>query len=379
MYLIALKMLVGERAKYLGLVFGIAFSTLLMSQQVAIFTGIMTRAAGIIQGMYEIDIWVMHPEVQYIEELKPMPAKDLFRVRSVEGVEWAVPMYKGLASARVEGQKLMQVYIIGVDDATLVGRPPDMLMGDWNALREPDTGIMDRSGFEFTWPGRPYAIGDVLEINDQRIRIGALADSPPPFMTFPVIFTRYSKALQISPGERNRMSFVMVKAKPDVPLGELTKRIHEQTGLQALTKKEFEWRSVNYLLTRTGIPINFGITVLLGFIVGSVVAGQTFYIFVIENLKQFGALKAIGVTNGQILRMVGLQACVVAFIGFSIGIGLTALFFYATKDVTALRGFYLPWQVIGITAVAVAIIMALASLVSIRKVFVLDPAVVFRG
>ena len=36
-----------------------------------------------------------------------------------------------------------------------------------------------------------------------------------------------------------------------------------------------------------------GITVALGFIVGAAVVGQTFYIFVLENLRQFGALKAM--------------------------------------------------------------------------------------
>jgi putative ABC transport system permease protein len=159
----------------------------------------------------------------------------------------------------------------------------------------------------------------------------------------------------------------------------VARRIEEQTGLQALTWREFLWRSVEHYMTRTGIPVNFGITVALGFIVGAAVAAQTFYIFVIENLRQFGALKAIGVSDGQILRMVMLQAIVVAAIGFGIGIGLCALFFRATADVTAMRGFVLHWQVVAGTAVAVAVIMVLSSIASIRKVFVLDPAVVFRG
>ena len=42
---VALRMLLGDRAKYIGLIFGIAFSTMLMSNQVAIFTGLMLRTA----------------------------------------------------------------------------------------------------------------------------------------------------------------------------------------------------------------------------------------------------------------------------------------------------------------------------------------------
>jgi putative ABC transport system permease protein len=136
---------------------------------------------------------------------------------------------------------------------------------------------------------------------------------------------------------------------------------------------------VEHYLTRTGIPVNFGITVALGFIVGAAVAAQTFYIFVLENLRQFGALKAIGVTDRQILGMVLLQATVVAAIGYALGIGLCALFFESTNDLTALRGFVLHWQVVAGTAAAVLAIMVLSSIASIRRVFVLDPAVVFRG
>jgi hypothetical protein len=56
---IALKMLTGDRAKYLGLVFGITFATLLMSQQVSIFIGLMTRTASQIVDVREADVWAV--------------------------------------------------------------------------------------------------------------------------------------------------------------------------------------------------------------------------------------------------------------------------------------------------------------------------------
>jgi putative ABC transport system permease protein len=77
--------------------------------------------------------------------------------------------------------------------------------------------------------------------------------------------------------------------------------------------------------------------------------------------------------------MVILQALVVGAIGYALGIGLCALFFWATSDVTALLGFVLRWEVMAGTGLAVLVIMVLSSIASIRKVFVLDPAVVFRG
>lgn len=175
------------------------------------------------------------------------------------------------------------------------------------------------------------------------------------------------------------MSFVLVHPRPGVGVGDLARRIKDQTGMAALTREEFSWRTILYYLRYTGIPVNFGITIALAFIVGTVVAGQTFYIFTIENLRQFGALKAIGVTNARITGMILLQALVVGLTGFGIGMGLTAAFFESTKDIIHLRNFFLPWQVMVGVGVAVIVIVFLASLLSIRRVLVLEPAVVFRG
>ena len=101
MKLIAIKMLVGDRARYLGILMGLTFASLLITQQSAIFTGLMARTCGFITDTGLPDIWVMDPKVQFIDDLKPLQSTELYRVRGVEGVEWAVPLYKGLLKARL--------------------------------------------------------------------------------------------------------------------------------------------------------------------------------------------------------------------------------------------------------------------------------------
>ena len=125
--------------------------------------------------------------------------------------------------------------------------------------------------------------------------------------------------------------------------------------------------------------MNFGITITLGFIIGVAIAGQTFYLFTLENLKQLGALKAMGLSNARIVGMILLQALIVGFIGYGIGMGLAAAFFESTSQVTALAGLHIYGEVMAGTGVAVLVIVVLASLLSIRRVLVLEPAIVFRG
>ena len=116
------------------------------------------------------------------------------------------------------------------------------------------------------------------------------------------------------------------------------------------------YRTIKYYLIYTGIPINFGITVFLGFLVGTAIAGQTFYNFTIENIKQFGSLKAMGASNGRIVAMILLQAAVVGALGYGLGVGLSTLFGFKTLDrwgnPTELA-YFTPWQLLPITAAAI--------------------------
>ena len=377
---VALRMLLGDRAKYLGLIFGVAFSTMLMSNQVSIFSGLMLRTASQILDAREADIWVMDPRVEYVDEIEPMTDMQLERVRGVEGIEWAVPFFKGLTIAHAADGLMQQVILLGADDATLIGVVPRLTMGSLADLKQPDAVIIDRAGFIHMWPGEMPALGKVVELNDHRGVIVGISEASPPFTTFPVVYTKYSSAMNYVGRTRKQMSFILVHARPGVDTQMLARRITADTGLKALTWYDFVWATIRYYLTRTGIPVNFGITVALGFIVGAAVVGQTFYIFVIENLRQFGCLKAMGVANWTILRMVLLQALVVASVGYAIGIGFCALFFETTSRVAInLRAFELPWQVAVGTAGAVCLIIVIAGIASVRKVMVVDPAIVFRG
>lgn len=113
--------------------------------------------------------------------------------------------------------------------------------------------------------------------------------------------------------------------------------------------------------------------------VGALVSGHKFSLFILENMKYFGALKAIGVTSIRIAGMIVMQALIVLAIGYSIGISLTALFFELTKDNLDLRGFRLLPGIMALTGGLIFVVVLAAAILSVRRVVVADPAVVFRG
>jgi len=379
MNFVALKMLTGDRAKYLGLVFTIAFCTFLLENQSSIFAGIMKRTGSQIADVTDAEIWVMDPKTEYFEQTKALKDTDLTRVRGVEGVEWAVKLFKGNPVARTLNGKFDVSICLGLDDATLAGAPRKMLLGSWERLREPDSVVIDKAGYVLLFPDEPLQLDRTLELNDHKATIVGISDASAPFASYPVMHTRYSQAVNFVGRERTQLSFVLVRPQPGGDPLELSQRIEKHTGLRARTSDQFRWDCVLYYLRHTGIPLNFGITIAIALIVGVVVAGQTFYIFTIENLKQFGALKAIGVTNWRITSMIMLQALTVGAMGFSLGSGMCAAFFAITLNNLPTRGMVLMWQNAIGTGVAILFVVILASLISIRRVLVLEPAEVFRG
>ncbi len=375
---IAIRMLVGNPGKYLSMIAGIAFASLLISQQASIFVGLMRLTASQIRDIQGAEIWVMDANVQFIDDLKPMSENELYRVRGVEGVAWAVRLYKGLSRARLADGAYQQVILLGLDDGTLVGAPREILYGRLEDLNRPDAIIMDENGVRQLWPEDPFRLGRVFEMNERRAVLVGVCKASRTFQTFPVVYTRYTQAVRFIPPERKVMTFVLAEPQPGSNPEQVCARIEQQTGLKARTRTQFIWDTIWYYMEKTGIPINFGITVVLGLIVGTAIAGQTFYLFTVENLRHFGTLKALGVTNDRIVLMVLTQALLVGLVGYGLGVGAAAIFGEATKDASRLA-FYMPWQVLAITGVAVSLMVVISSLLCIRKVLVLEPAVVFRG
>ncbi|HEX5472312.1 MAG TPA: ABC transporter permease, partial [Lacipirellulaceae bacterium] len=352
-----------------------------IAQQASIFCGLMLQTSGQIRDIDArgADIWVMDRNVQFSDDIKPLSENDLYRVRGVPGVSWAVRLYKGLTRSRLADGNFQQTILLGLDDATLVGAPPNMILGNLFDLRKPDAVIMDLEGYHLLWPGEKPRIGKRFEMNDHVAEIVGICKASRTFQTFPVVYTRYTQALEFVPPERKVLSFVLAEPQHGLDVHEVCRRIEAQTNLRAVTGKEFEWITMRYFMEKTGIPFNFGITVALGFIVGTAIAAQTFYLFTIENIKQYGALKAMGAGNWSLMGMILLQALLVSTIGFALGIGAASWFGKLASLPSSRLAFYMPWEVFIGTGLAVGAISILSSLLSMQRVMVVEPAVVFQG
>lgn len=373
---VALKMLFGDRAKYLMLLCGLTFAVMLIVQQGSIFWGLMMWSQASITNL-NVPIWVTDPGIAQVDEVKPIADTAVDRVRSIDGVEWAVPLYKGLLRARLANGEYHQITLTGLESATLIGRPAEVLEGRFEDILEPDAVALDQWAVERMGGPTVVKVGTIFELNDKLARVVAIAKTQKSFTNIPVVYTTYERALRYVPRERRTLSYVLAKARDGVPVADVIHRIRTETGLGAFTAEDFGLKTIMWVLNNTGIGINFGTTILLGFIVGMAIAGQTFYLFTIENLRQFGALKAMGASTVTLARMILLQALTVGLTGYGVGVGLATAF-----GVLTAQGGNLPfaetWQLLLLVLVALLTICLVSASVSILKLMRLEPAIVFR-
>lgn len=374
MYFIALRMLLGDTTKFLAIVFGLTFSTTLIVQQGSIFTGILRRAGASVEAIPQADIWVMHPATRYYDARKPIEDTALQRVQGIEGVEWAQRLYVGGGSAQLPDGSYTPVQIVGVERATKLGLPSDLKGTDERAIEFPEAVFWDDAGIAaYTH----IKTGDLLQINERRARVVGQATAPRTFSGTPTIYTTYERAIEYSPGERKRLTYVLARVKPGYAPDTVAREIKRKTGLGAMTSSDFFWATVFFFIRNTGIALNFAVTVSLGLVVGVAVSGQTFYTFTAENIKHFASLKAMGVKKQSLIRMVLLQAAVVGLIGWGIGSGVAAVF-GMNMNPRSVLAFLLTPQLLLISIVTTLATVLLAAVISIRRVLKVEAAIVFR-
>ena len=390
---IALNMLVADRAKFAGLLFGIAFTSFLLTFAASYFCGFMTSGYALLSENPSADVWVMDPAVASPERTINLPNWALARVRGVDGVRAASALIVGTADVRFPDGRFQSFEVIGVDDATLAGAPA---LGAPGELRARNAVIVDAGGTEDKlltpvspadrWPHdgphlqaptRELAAGDELLVNEQLVRVIGRSEGLPRFPPRPLLYTTQSTALRILPVEPHRTTFVMVKAAQGVDPDALAAEISRRTGLRARSRAQFVEDTVRWYLVNSEDVGDIAAMLTLAMTMGFGVTGVMLFMFTYERQAQYAVLKALGAMPATLVRMVLAQAAVCALLGTGLGLGLCGV----VGEIVIALGF--PFRMMWFTPVAgvlgVLIVCAAAALISVRPVIKLQPGVVFSG
>lgn len=394
---IAIRMLVGDTVKWMGVVLGVFFCTFLITHLLSMFSAMLERTYATISDIPQADVWVMDPSTEYVDETSGMPPTALDRVRGVSGVAWASPLITNSVRARLPNGLFRPVTIIGVDDATLIGAPETIIGGTIHDLRTEDAVFIDEASAkdllrlpvevktrhpgwnmpDFTGETRPLLTGDELLLNDHRVRVVGLAKLGPRFLSRSLAYTTYSQALSIIPRQRNILSYVLVKAAEGVDPTALAQRIESSTGLRARTKEAFALATKDYFVRVSGVVSRIGFMVGIGVVVGACVSGLLLFLFTNENARYYATFKALGASGRSIVGMVIAQALVSGVVGFGLGIGVSSTMGLLVNNPA--MPYRLTWGTLQFTAVTVLLVSGFSAILSAMKVVKLEPGRVFSS
>ena len=372
---IGFKLLVNDKAKFSALLIGITFAVFLMMQMTAMFAGILNRAYSTSTNI-GAPMWIMDPAVYTATSPITLPDYLLDSVRSMDGVDYAVPIYIGGAQVRLASGTYQGVTVIGLDDTSLFGRP-ELEQGRLEDIYA-DNSFLVVHDAEFSKLNNPK-IGTTFELNDHRgVIVGIARVASNGLNGVPTLYTTYSRAIEYIPTTRFTISYVLLQAKNPAAIPVIKAQV-ARLGYIALTREEFNARIADYYTYQTGIGTNILLMTIISFLVGLSISGQTFYSFILENLEKFGALKAIGAKGRELVYMILFMATFTALIGFGLGVGLVTLMISITRARLPNYAAIITFWNLGLAFAMVVIIAGISSYFGIRRVLKIEPFDIFRG
>lgn len=371
---IGLSMMFHDKSKLLGTLLGVIFAVVLTNQQLGTFLGLLAKNVMLIDNA-GADLWIAPQASESLLSAvgQTVNTSSLYRARTTQGVAWAEPILLNAAAVRLPDGGTQQVQIIGTRLPDCRGGPWNLISGSCEDLKGPDTIIVEH-GERRTLGG--LNLGSVREINSRRMTVVGFTWGLVPFGPS-YAFTDFETARELGHVASDQVSFVLIGLEPGADLHEVQRALSRAvTSGRVVRKDEYKDATVRELLTRTAIGITFGTSTLFGLIVGLVIVALSMFSSVVDNVREFGTLKAIGCTNFDLALLLFVQSISYALLGSLLGLALV------TRMAAGIRSAKLvimmpPWLTFG-TVVLMLLLCVFASMLALLRVRKVEPAMVFR-
>ncbi len=375
MFYVALRILLYDKVRSFITLLGVVFAVSLIFAQMGIYLGLMEMSSVIIDNTPG-DIWVTSKNSKNFDFSQPFPEYIYQQVLSVEGVQRAEKLIIAWSMIKQEEGGMEQIEMVGYDPDTGVGGPWKMKVGDRRDVKNGNFAIVDESAMKRLGN---IKVGDYREVFFRRLQIVGISEGIRSFTTAPIIFTSYKLAqgllTWIGP---DSTVFVIAKVAPGNSVEGVVQRLKQRLkGVDVYSKEAFSRKTRLYWTIETGVGFAFLLTIIISFFIGMLIIGQTIYNSTVEHIKEFGTLKAMGADNADIYRIIFSQALINSLFGYLISLAITLIsvpIYEATDLVMVVR-----WGT-NLIVLGLALLMCLSSaFVSIRKIKLIDPAILFRG
>ncbi|MDP1823704.1 MAG: ABC transporter permease [Archangium sp.] len=369
---IGVRMMFFDRLKLAGTLFGVVFAVVLGNFQVGTFLALLFKNRMFVENA-AADIWVTPPGTRQFQGGSPLNDAQLNRARSTPGVLWAEPLLVQAAQLKLPNGGTEPVSLVGTRAPRFAGGPWNLVAGTADALLQPGAVIFEDSERE-KFGG--LNLGSVRELGGHHVQAVGFTWGLLPFAPA-YAFAEQTLAREILKQPEGAHTFLLVKAAPGVPLTALRERLQrELPDTRVMTRDEYLAEILNYILTATQIGFSFGTSTFMGLLVGLITVALSMFSSVVDNMRQFGTIKAIGATTGDLARLLFVQAMVYGVVGSLIGLGMMAALVQGIRNAQLTP--ILPTASIGITFALMVGVCLVASVLALLRLRQLEPAMVFR-
>lgn len=369
---IGVRMMFFDRLKLMGTLFGVVFAVVLGNFQVGTFMALLFKNRMFVENA-QVDIWIAPPGTRQFQGGTPLTDSQLNRARTVAGVAWAEPLLLQAAQLKLPNGGSEPVSLVGTRAPRFAGGPWNLVAGDASNLLQPDAVIFEDAERE-KFGG--LNLGSVRELAGHHVQAVGFTWGLLPFAPA-YAFAEMTLAREITRTPPDKHTFLMVGAAPGVSKTELRARLQEALpDTRVMTREEYLAEILKYILTATQIGFSFGTSTFMGILVGLITVALSMFSSVVDNMRQFGTLKAIGATMGDLARLLFVQAIVYAVVGSLIGLGMMAALVQGIRNAQLTP--ILPSISIAITFGAMIGVCLSASVLALFRLRQLEPAMVFR-
>jgi putative ABC transport system permease protein len=360
-----------SRLRFAGTLLGVVFAVVLVCQALGTLMGLLDKSVMFVRNT-RADLWIVPRGVEIFGVGRPISIAALSVARGTPGVDRAEPLIvSGSTVTRPDGGA-EQLFVVGVQAPYDLGGPWNLVVGDRSVLSQPDT-VIHEDTYRENFGG--LNLGGVREIAGRRVITGAFTWGLATFQG-PFCFADYTLAREMTGTPADRTSMVLVTAAPAVRREVQTRLQERLPDCWVLTQQEFIARCFRAMLTRTPIGATFGAISVFGLLVGAVVVSLAMFTAVIDLTREFGTLKAIGMSMPDLSTLILAQGVIYGVIGSIVGLGLTTLVVGGMRS-PKLALVVPPWLV-GICVPLMIGMCCMAAALTLLRLRRVEPAIVFQ-
>lgn len=363
--LVAWRMLTDEKGRSALAIGGISIALLLVFLQLGFYLAV-PRGGMLIYDTMRFDIVLASPDYAFQGLSGSLPRRRVYQALALPEVEQALPFYQQTGEWMTASTGIARdIFVMAFDPAVQIF-DIDEITNQQNALRKPDTVLVDRATRkEFG----ELSEGRVVEIERRAETIIGTYQLGTGFAGLGIAITSDQNFLRLFPGRSlGEVSLGLLRLKAGADPKVVAQRLRDMlpADAQVMTRAELAAFEKRHWTQETSTGLIFGFGAVVSFIVGMAIVNQILSTQILRQLPQYATLKAIGYTEGSLLGIVVSLAVLMAMIGFVPSLMLATVINAVLRRLTLL-----PLDMTAgliLTVLALALIMAAISALSSARV-----------